>query len=237
MIVAMLLAHLVGDYLLQWDALANAKSKSMQGVLAHGSIVLVVTLLFALAFDPGWWPWALFIGVIHTFIDAIPLKLVRHLPTQHGLFALARLLIDQLAHFSVIGLALISSGYVTLPALIPSLISALHTQRGLAFALGYAFIAMPAWVLVEFAAYGLINGSAPDFSHAVKNKYIGTLERGLIATLVILGQFTLVPLIALPRLVFDSPNIIGSQRAAVYMAEWLASLTLAILIGLGLSRL
>ena len=107
MIIAMLLAHLVGDFILQWDSLARAKSESLKGVLFHGLIVSAVTLIFALAFDPNWWPWALFIGVTHTFLDAIPAGFRRWLPTQHNLFPLTRLAIDQLAHISIIGLALI----------------------------------------------------------------------------------------------------------------------------------
>ena len=69
MIIAMLLAHLVGDYILQWDALAYRKSREIRGVLLHGGIVTAVTVLFALPFDAAWWPWALGIGVIHTAID------------------------------------------------------------------------------------------------------------------------------------------------------------------------
>jgi hypothetical protein len=41
MIVALFLAHLVGDYVLQWDKLANWKSRALPGVLAHGLIVAV----------------------------------------------------------------------------------------------------------------------------------------------------------------------------------------------------
>ena len=65
MIIAMLLAHLMGDYVLQWDALAAWKGRAVKGALFHGSIVLAVTLLFAVLIDPAWWPWALLIGLTH----------------------------------------------------------------------------------------------------------------------------------------------------------------------------
>ncbi len=54
MIISMFLAHLVGDYILQWDALALAKSREFKGVLLHSIIIFIVTftqdcmLLFAL---------------------------------------------------------------------------------------------------------------------------------------------------------------------------------------------
>ena len=58
MITAVLLAHLVGDYILQWNALAILKSKALKGVIAHGAIVWAVTWLMTALFNPAWWPWA-----------------------------------------------------------------------------------------------------------------------------------------------------------------------------------
>ena len=237
MIIAMLLAHLIGDYILQWDALAYWKSRALKGVLVHGSIVLVVTVLLAVLTDPSWWTWAIFIGLTHTAIDAAWLWFNRRFTPRHGLYALARLMLDQFAHLGVIAIALIASGYLMPSSLISDLIAALQTHRALALALGYAFVTLPAWILIEFTLYGLVNGSAPDLKTTTHNKYIGSLERGLMTTFVLLGQFALVPLVALPRLVLDSPHILGNDRTTLYVAEWLGSLTVAVLIGLGLKRL
>ena len=235
MIIAMLLAHLVGDYILQWDALAYWKSREIKGVLLHGSIVTAVTVLFALPFDAAWWPWALGIGVLHTAIDAGWLWVNRRWQIRSGRYPIVRLIIDQLLHLSVIAIALIASGLITRP--LHDLLATALTHRWLSIALGYAFITLPAWLLIEFTFYALINGSAPDFAQAAKNKYPGSLERGLMLTFVLLGQFALVPLVALPRLVFDSPTVIGQPRAALYLAEWLGSLAVAVAIGLMLKGL
>jgi hypothetical protein len=237
MILAMFLAHLVGDYILQWDALARWKSQALPGVLVHGAIVFSVTWLFSLPFDPGWYPWAFVIGLTHTLVDAIPLLIARRAPPHNGLYAFMRFLIDQTAHLSIIVIVLIASGYLAPHSLLRDLLTALHSDRLLAIALGYAFITMPAWILIEFTLYAVVNGSAPDFARATKYKYVGILERGLITTFVLLGQFALVPLVALPRLILDGPQVFGSQRALLYVAEWLGSLALAIIIGLGLQHL
>jgi hypothetical protein len=101
---------------------------------------------------------------------------------------------------------------------------------------GYVLISMPAWVLVEFLVYGLVRAPAPDFSPSA-NKYLGIVERGLITTFVLLGQFALVPLVAVPRLVFEGPRVIGSQRTTPYLTEILASVALAVAIGLALRLL
>jgi hypothetical protein len=237
MIIAMLLAHLVGDYVLQWDGLARWKGAAVKGAACHGSIVLAVTLLFAVLIDPGWWPWALLIGLAHIVIDASWVVINRRFAPRSGLYGLARLLIDQALHFAVILFALFASGYVTPMGLPETIASEVQTQRAWAIALGYVLISMPAWIFIEFIFYGLINGSAPDFSRVGKFKYVGSLERGLIATFVATGQFTLVPVVALPRLVLESPQYFGSNRTTLYIAEWLSSLALAVLIGLALGQL
>ncbi len=235
MVIAMVLAHLFGDYVLQWDSLALWKSKALKGALAHGAVVTAVTLLFAWLFDPGWWPWALFISFTHTAVDALWL-LNRRLPPETQIKPFARFVLDQAVHFSFIALALVLSGYTAMPALPGAFAQELQNYRALAYVIGYVLITVPAWVVVEFVVYGLVRMPAPDFSPAA-NKYLGIVERGLIMTFVLLGQFGLAPLVALPRLVFDGPRLIGSQRATLYLAEVLASAAVAVAIGLALRLL
>ncbi len=230
MVVAMVLSHLVADYVLQWDGLARWKSRELKGVLVHGLIVLAVTWLFSLPFDVGWWPWVLFIGLTHTAADAIRMRL-------GGSFAaLPLFLLDQTVHLSIITFALFESGHLAAPALITRLVPLLYDTRLLMFALGFVFVTMPAWVLVEFVVYGLVKGSAPDFSQ-VPNKYVSSLERGLMTVFVVLGQFALVPLVALPRLAVEWRQVSGSHRGTMYVTELLASVALAVAVGLGLRQL
>ena len=237
MVVTMFLAHLVGDYVLQWDSLARWKSCELKGVLAHGLIVGTVAWLFSLLFDPGWWPWVLVIWLTHSVVDAVPLALSKRISFNgSGTAALVRFLIDQGVHIAVILTVLVRSGYLAVPSLTIDLLAALHDNRWLAITLGYAFITLPAWILVEFLVYGLVNGSAPDFSQAT-DKYVSSLERGLITTFVMAGQFTLVPVVTLPRLVFEGPRVMGSQQATLYVAELLASVALAVAVGLALRHL
>jgi hypothetical protein len=87
-------------------------------------------------------------------------------------------------------------------------------------------------------AYGTVRGPAPDFPPSA-NKFVGILERSLMTTFVVLGQFALVPLVALPRLVFQGRHVMSAHptRAMPYVAELLASVALAVAIGLWLRRL
>jgi hypothetical protein len=226
----MLLAHLIGDYVLQWDRLASWKSRELKGVLVHGAVVFAVTWLFALPFDPTWWQGVVFISLTHILVDGLQLRV--KLPVA----PLIRFILDQMVHITVIFVALVSGGYVELSSMAADLLQSMRDDHLLAYLLGYAFITMPAWVVVKFAAYGLVKGSAPNFPEGA-NKYIGILERILITTFVVLGQFLLVPMVAVPRLVLEWPKVAASDRAPIYVVELLASITLAIAIGLGLRRL
>lgn len=230
MVTSLFLSHLVGDYILQWDSLARWKARELRGVLVHGAVVQATTLLFTLPFNPAWWPWALFVGVTHTLIDTMPLSIGKHV------HPFTWFVLDQAAHFVIIVIALTASGYLGVSTLVPDLILALTSNRVWAFTLGYTFLTMPAWVVVEFVVYALVKGSGPDFTD-VPNKYLGSLERGLITTLVLWGQFTLVPLVTVPRLVLDRPQAMNGQRATLYVAELLTSVGLAVVIGLGLRLL
>jgi hypothetical protein len=215
---------------LQWDRLALWKSRELKGVLAHGLVVSFVTFLFILPFNPTWWQGAAFISLGHIVIDAVQLWV------KPPILPLFRFILDQIAHFVVIVVALVAGGYLTPTMLAAGVIPAIYNDRLWLYLLGYAFVTMPAWVLVKFAAYGLVKGSAPAFP-GISNKYLGILERILITTFVALGQFILVPLIAIPRLVVEWPVVKDGEETAVYLAEFLASITLAVLIGLALSLL
>jgi hypothetical protein len=247
MILAMLLAHLFGDYILQWDNLSLWKSKRLSGVLLHGLIVTVVTLLFALLIEPTWWPWAIVIGVTHTTIDAVELPMRRRMAVQQtGKGALLLFVADQTAHLTIIALALIWSGYLQAPNFAAGFTAAIDDNKLLTFALGYAFLTMPAWILIRFVICGLMNGTAPDFSMRLGGKYLSMLERGLILTFILFGQFILIPLATLPRLLLATTRTAGpdssyqpliGRRGALYVAELVVSMALAVAIGLALRQL
>lgn len=230
MVFAMILAHLVGDYVLQWDKLAAWKSRELKGVVAHCTIVFITTLLFALPFDPYWWQGVLFISVAHLLIDAIQLYVKLPVP------ALARFLLDQTAHFTVIMLVLAIGGYLPISTMTTGLAAVTQSEHLMIFMLGYAFITMPAWVLVKFTSSGMVQGSAPEFPGRT-NKYVEILERVLITTFVLFGQFLLIPLVVLPRLSTEWLDMQKNENKTLYLMELLSSITLAVIVGLLLKQI
>ncbi len=230
MVIAMFLAHLVGDYVLQWDALAQWKSRELRGVVAHSIVLFAVTALFAAPIAPDWWWGILLISVSHFLVDAVQFFF------RPPIAPLLRFFIDQLLHFLFIIAALVAGGYLVWGEMWAGIVTSARQTPLLTALLGYVFITMPTWVLLKFLVYGLMKGQPPDFP-AGPNKYVGIAERVLIATLVAFGQVLLVPLVALPRLVMEWPRVVRGGGDTVYLAELISSMVLAVAVGLGLAAL
>lgn len=226
----MFLAHLVGDYVLQWDALAQWKSRELTGVVAHSIILSIVTALFALPFEPTWWSGILFISAAHFLIDLAQYLIKPRIPP------LLRFIIDQTLHILSILIALIAGGYLARGEVLAGIAAAARETPFLTALLGYAFITMPAWVLLKFVVYGLVKRQPPDFP-AGPNKFVGITERVIITTLVMFGQVLLVPLVALPRLIVEWPRVVRGGGDTIYLAELVSSVVLAVAVGLGLHAL
>ena len=234
MIISMFLAHLVGDYVLQWDSLAQWKSQQVIGVLAHGMVVTAVTFLFILPFEPFWWQGALFISICHILIDLAQLPLTKR--PSSGVVPLARFTADQILHAAVILIALKFGGFFEIGSLWAQITNEMQSSPAMVYILGYTLLAMPAWVILEFTGYGLIQGTPPDFSRAT-NKYLSSLERWLITTSVVTGQFILIPVIAAPRFMLERQAMIERTESNIYLAKLLGSVGLAIGIGLALKTI
>lgn len=235
MILSMLFAHLMGDYVLQWDKLAAWKSRALAGVLVHGLVITTVTVAMAFLFDPEWLWGALLISGVHILVDAAQLPLTGR-PTRSGTLALTRFTLDQVIHFVTIFLVLSWGGYLSLETFQADLWMEMSRWPILAVVTAYTLLAMPAWVTLEFMTSGLVNGSPPDFGQAT-NKYVSSMERWLMTTCVLLGQFLLVPLVALPRFLFERGTLKDSRQINLYTAKLLGSAGLAVGIGLALRML
>ena len=188
MVTMLILAHLLGDYLFQFDFLARWKSRSLWGVVAHGGIVTLTTVACAGLVDPGWWRYAALIGATHTLIDVVRARLVH---AQNTTWDMVYYLLDQVIHVGIIVLtvtlrpATVAGGRAVAPQI-------------LAFAIGYLLLLQPAWVLLRFIVRGVWGpGAAPHLG--VGEKYEPMIERVLIASFVLAGQVALVPLVLLPR--------------------------------------
>lgn len=231
MLVAMIIAHLLGDYIFQWDALAQWKSQSIKGVLAHGGVVMVTTLAMAAWVDWSWLGWAALIGVSHVAIDVAHFYFCKKYSLSDGVTPLVRFLADQLLHFVVIAIVLQVSGHAFWAGgevLILRPIGFLEMNPFVV--IGYLFLSMPAWILVEFLVFGLLARSAPEFGK-YRDKYVGIIERLTVLTLVLAGQLPLIMFVPLPRLIAGESLVSWDGKSGFYLVRLLASFMVALLVG------
>jgi Protein of unknown function (DUF3307) len=92
------LAHLVTDFILQFEELYHLKVKSLWGHVIHVLILAAVSLLLTIPYlsDPFMWVLIAALTVIHFIQDQIKYKLHRNTPLMFICFS-----VDQLVHFLV----------------------------------------------------------------------------------------------------------------------------------------
>ncbi len=233
MIYMMLVAHLLGDYVFQWDAIARWKARSPIGGLAHGGIVTLTTLVCAGLVDASWWPYALLIGLTHTLIDLVRARFLR---TTNPARELTWYLLDQLAHLTVIVLVVMWSG-TSVGSGIVGVARLLMDPRTLLYVVGYLLLLNPAWVFIRFAVRGVWGADAAPYL-GQGEKHGPMVERVLIATCVLAGCFYLAPLVLLPRrlvpLRVEGMGVGVLVRPTSHWAETLMSALLALAVGLTL---
>jgi len=231
MVYALLLAHLLGDFVFQTDAVARWKSRSVLGVLVHGAIITVSTMICIMWFGSDAWLVSVAIGVSHAAID-----LVRCRVSHKGLSAGRELWLfigDQALHLIAIGIVLGLDGNPPVASLNETLPSLFNPQWQ-AIAIGYCLLTTPAWVAVRFVVRGLWGAAAaPPLTQG--DKYGCMIERLLIATCILLRQPVWVPLVVAIRPVLKqldrSTRTIASFDYPAQWVETMLSTSVAVVIG------
>ncbi|MEP2781359.1 MAG: DUF3307 domain-containing protein [Pseudoruegeria sp.] len=217
--IALLLAHLVADFLLQPDSMAQNKDK-WPVLLQHTGIVLVSTLLITGTFLQ---PIVYAVAFAHLIIDALKSRLEKP--------GLASFSVDQAAHVLTLLIATICAPtlwdqgiWSTLAP--PALITG--------FALLCGFILT---VIVGGFVVGLL--CAPYTAHVPKDglpgagRIIGTLERSLIFVMIFAGQIGSIALLIGAKSILRFSTVNEGREASEYVIiGTLASFGWAILMTL-----
>ena len=98
--ILFVLAHLIGDFVLQTNKIARLKSESMKGIGIHCAIVTAVQILFLAFFGLNGIIAAVLVGIIHFGLDYLKVFLKKYLYRVESVY----FLIDQLIHLLVIWL-------------------------------------------------------------------------------------------------------------------------------------
>lgn len=204
----LLLAHFLSDYNFQTDRVFLIKIKYPLGVSLHAAICLLTWLAFSFPYlgHPMMWVNIIFFGfILHVGIDKGKMMLNKAL----GMDSIWFFILDQVLHmccaYAIVYFAL-TGNY--LPMVLPPVLDGIYNNPHVINALTwYVVITYAANIFVTVIK---INYFARFFSLPItfpkpSTKYIGILERGLMATFIWWGGwfFLLVPVAAAPSIYFS----------------------------------
>lgn len=244
--VALLLGHMLGDFILQTGAMVAGKNRAAV-LLAHIAVVLLATWV-ALGFPQAPWP-LLLIGLSHLAADLVKQWHIarcraRHRPAGFGPFAM-----DQAAHLAAIWLAASlwpgtwAAGLWTEPALLERLPGLHRLPEAMALAAGVIATVWAGGYAVRDLMAGLRLPADPDTDTSLPlgGRMIGRLERLMILMLVLSGQPDGIGFLIAAKSILRFNEIskdAGDRKASEYVIiGTLASFAWAIAMGYATSAL
>ena len=227
-IIKLLLSHLLTDFLLQkgtWVTQRRQKHFRSPYLYLHTFLTAAVALLFI---GPAYWPVALVILVSHTLIDGWK----SYRPDTVGYF-----LLDQLLHLLVLlGCWLVCFTSVTELALFGERLN--NDPSFWTCVTAYIFLTAPASILIGELTKKWRLGLKDPGALANAGRWIGIIERLLILTLVLEGQFEAIGLLtAAKTIVRFIDNDRTEQKTEYLLIGTLLSVGIAILTGLAVQKL
>ena len=243
--MSVLLAHLLGDFVLQPSSMVLGKSKWTRAYLAHGGIHLAVLLFCVVAFAGFSWLMGVRFWVIATLYIVVHLGIDA---ANHRFISTGRLadsawvfLVGQLAHLCTIP---VIAWFIICPSW-----SSVRAQFSWSVATEEkALEAGIVYVAVVFAGGYLIRYLTRNFTAAIaepgvaveqlKNAgmYIGWLERFLVVTAILIQAPSMVGLILTGKSIARFPEL-KEQFAEYFLIGTLLSISLAVVGGLILAKL
>lgn len=224
LLLKLLLAHFVADFLLQSKTMVEKKSFSSIYLYYHGVIVFLVSWLFSFALLTS-----LVIAAIHIVIDGIKSRF----DYQSNLSKYYLFIGDQLAHiFMILFVWIIGCSSFVRVDLALSFNEFLNTQNTLELLVGYLVVTFPAGYFIELfiKAKGY---AADDKTEKSKGGFaIGILERLIVMTFVLLGQYEAIGFLITAKSLLRFADKNPEVKSELVLIGTLLSFAIAILIGL-----
>lgn len=231
LLVKLVLAHLLGDFL--WQPASRVKAKKLSSfkgywlylhVLLHG----IVTML--LVWNWVFWPWALLIMAIHLLIDSAIIVFQKE-NTKRLFF-----LLDQLAH--LIALVLIWMGYEEKTFRI----SPVEGQGILLWMTALFFLTLPVSTAVKIFISKWTSKESTEENMGLQSagKYIGFLERLLVFVFIVTHHWEAVGFLVTAKSIFRFGDLTASKDRELteyVLIGTLLSFGIAIGVGIGFQYL
>lgn len=223
----LILAHLIGDFPLQFNKVHALKHKGFWGHLPHIFIIMLCFVALSLPFlnIPEMWAFILFIGVTHLVQDWIKIRFC----SKKG-FAFISYMLDQILHLSLIASVFLTELRYLNPVLIHD--NAYDIYYNDTYIL--IFITM---ITITYNGHYMILMFKKDYidentSYSTFEKYYGMIERALAFIIFLYSPIFLIilPLIFLFRIVL---YLISKKRLSVEK-QFCAPLDISLSAGLSI---
>lgn len=226
LIIKLLIAHVIGDFVLQPNSwVEDKKSKTFKSkyFYLHGLIHLI-SLIILLEFNWSYWLSILIIVVSHLIIDLLKLNLEEK-NNSRLLFVL-----DQLLHLAVISVVV----YFNTPYIIE--LEKIYSTKLLLLVLAILTISFVSSIIMKIImSKWVLEEDKSEDSLESAGKYIGILERLFVFSFILLNQWSAIGLLIAAKSVFrfgDLSRAKDRKLTEYILIGTLISFGLAISIGL-----
>ena len=199
------LAHLIGDFVIQFDEIYQLKLKSLWGQFFHALIHAAVSLLLLLPYliNPGVWIFIFFIVDIHLFQDTVKYKLIKNKKLHFPVF-----IIDQVLHLLWI------AAIIFIPVHWPSagfsnkihFSSFYFENRWTIYLIGWITATMAGSYILNSFSLSYLKDHRKDRFISAQELVYGFLERSIVAGTILFcpypAAWLLTPATGLGRLAF-----------------------------------
>ncbi|MBE0660950.1 MAG: DUF3307 domain-containing protein [Bacteroidales bacterium] len=231
-LLKLILAHLIGDFLLQPKSWVEEKRKhkALSRVL-YLHVLVHIGLMLLLIWDLSLWPLAMLIGVGHLLIDIAKLYLQKEKNKTWWFVS------DQLSHLVlVVGLWY---WWFDFPAIITD---TAFSATFWIYVTAIFFLSFPIGIIIKelLSSWSEILFEGSDESLADAGKYIGILERLLIFTFIATGHWEGVGFLLAAKSIFRFGDLKESKDRKLteyILIGTLLSFGIAIIISLGVERM
>jgi hypothetical protein len=227
MLVRLLMAHLMADYLFQTRNMVRAKGWFSRYMFLHIGIVFISAALLT-----GWWLASLFIAGVHYLTDGCKLEAIkRKLGSDVFLY-----LLDQFIH--VVVLVLVWGYMYELDApIFDTLRLPIEDYNTSLIVLGYISVIWPVAYMIRFAIHYMTTTAPLTEWNLSADKTTGMLERVIILTMVLIGQYEFIGLMLVAKSIIHVVNKDEHARTQYVLVGTMMSYCMAIMIGVILKLL
>jgi hypothetical protein len=241
--MALLLAHLLGDFPLQPEWIAKSKGTNLRALVLHGAAHFVLAWACLLVFAQVNWLSISSQGVIlgyaavHLLIDKL-----KHRMTQRKLVPdnWITFVLDQLLHLIVLAITAVILTGTHFGELMPALqLSASAKARILEVSIVYVAVLFGGGYLIRYLTKGLAKGVGAESRTQLGNAglYVGWIERFLIVTAIAMQSPVLVGLILTGKSIARFPEFKEAKFAEYFLIGTMLSVSLSVLGGIALLHL